>query len=128
MKAHSVIASPLHAITEVENVDYIDFLSIDIQGGEIDALNTFDWGIDVGCICIELEGHHKDRDEACRSILSSKGFSYKERLHISEFWYNPSYCRWHQLYDPEIKKGFEEFEKLHMASGFVERLRGKFRL
>jgi FkbM family methyltransferase len=63
-----VITAPFNDIEAVMGFDYIDFLSVDIQGGEFDLLSTLDSSISVGVICIELEGQHIVKEEQCRLI------------------------------------------------------------
>ena len=102
-RRYNVLGAPLSIIMDIEKVSYIDFLSIDVQGAELSVLNSTNWRIPIGVICIELEGQNPDNDERCRRLLRDKGFRYKCRLHISEFWYNERYARSDLLFDPKKK-------------------------
>jgi FkbM family methyltransferase len=124
--AYKVISAPFETITSIEQVQYIDFISIDVQGAEFSVLCSTNWTIPTGVICIELEGQHEQYDEACRGILRAMGFQFKARLHISEFWYNPDYFRANLLFDAERRIPFESFEFLHFHEPFYSELRGYF--
>ena len=96
---YNVLGAPLAVIMEVEKVSYIDFMSIDVQGAELAVLNSTNWQIPIGVICIELEALNAENDERCRTLLRDKGFQFKARLQISEFWYNEHYARSGLLFD-----------------------------
>ena len=89
---------------------YIDFLSVDIQGGELDLLMTIDWSIPIGVICIELEGQHPAKEHECRQILCSHGFVFSGKLLISEIWFNPLYERKNLVYDASKKLELEAYQ------------------
>ena len=107
---YSVLSVPLNVIVMVEAVNYIDFISIDVQGAEFYVLNSMDWQIPIGTICVELEGQRPEYDEACRRLLERLGYIFKCRLLISEFWVKPDYHRSRLLFDPDRKMPFESFE------------------
>jgi hypothetical protein len=114
-------------VTQIEKVKYIDFLSIDVQGAEFSVLCSMNWKVDIGVICIELEGQRPDYDEACSGMLKGLGFEFKCRLHISEFWYKPDYVRSSLLYDPSQKShSVDSFEHLYWDENFRSALRGNF--
>jgi len=71
----------------------IDFLSIDLEGGELEALNTFDWDIPVHAIVIELDGRDLSKDEACRRLLITHGYKFFKKKWVSEIWHRPTYRR-----------------------------------
>jgi hypothetical protein len=100
----------MHAVQEVINRPYIDFLSIDVQGAERYVLETTNWRIPIGTICIELEGHRPSDDEACRLILADNGFVLVERLMISEIWTNPSYKRAKGLFEPSLQMPLSQYD------------------
>jgi len=59
-----VNTTTLDNIFNEENITYIDFFSLDVEGGELDVLNTINWSnISIYLICIELDGHNKEKDE-----------------------------------------------------------------
>lgn len=53
------------------NINAIDFLSLDTEGGELDILKSIDFSsFEIGCIAVE----NNDYDFAFRRFLSKKGF------------------------------------------------------
>jgi FkbM family methyltransferase len=97
-------------ITAEANIKYIDLFVIDVEGNELDVLETFDWdNVEVGVISIELLSnlenycYFKNKDSNCREILTNKGFIHKATLCGDEFWINPNYSRIDKLY----KKHFD---------------------
>jgi FkbM family methyltransferase len=126
MNKYNVLTIPMNVLTDLECVKYIDFISIDVQGGEFDVLNTMDWTIPIYCICVELEGQNKGNDERCRELLRDNGFRFREKLHISEFWYRPDYFRADLLFDSKINSNISEFELLNFKPEWLERLKDKF--
>jgi FkbM family methyltransferase len=126
-RRYNVLTAPLSVIIEIEKVEYIDFLSIDVQGSEFFVLCSMNWKVPVGVICIELEGQRPEYDEACRGILKGLGFQFKCRLLISEFWYKPDYFRSNLLFDSAQKMyQVDEFEHLYWDGKFQSKLRGNF--
>ena len=124
---YKVLGAPLSAIMDIENVSYIDFLSIDVQGAEHSVLNSINWNTPIGVICIELEGQHPDDDERCRRLLKDKGFRHKSRLHISEFWYHEHYVRSDLLFDPKKKAHrLDLFERRFFTQEWQSKLREHF--
>lgn len=87
------------------NITYIDFLSIDVEGGELDVLETINWkNISIYLICIELDNENIEKDEKCRKILKENGFEFKLKMNINEFWLNPLYFRKNKLFKKNKKK------------------------
>ena len=77
---NSIIKVPVRKLSDIlqeSNIPYIDFWSLDVEGGELEVLQSMDWNIPVYIICMEVsawgEYGHK-RVEQCRTILKSNGF------------------------------------------------------
>ena len=99
-ECYDVETVPLKQVLHDANVKYVDFMSIDVEGGELDVLKSMDWSIPVYVICIELDNHNLEKDNACRYILLENGFVPNTRLTINEFWVNERYSRIPELFDP----------------------------
>ena len=124
---YKVLGAPLSTIMDIEKVSYIDFLSIDVQGSELTVLNSTDWTAPIGVICIELEGQRPDDDERCRRLLRDRGFRYRCRLHISEFWHNEHYFRADLLFDPRKRAHrLDQFECCFFTETWQSTLREHF--
>jgi len=75
------------------NFTYIDFMIIDVEGGEVNLLKSFDFDIDVFCIIIEA---HSNQDHSeMMNILYKNGFVYKERQRGNQVWINHNSKRKH---------------------------------
>ena len=77
-------------LDEIQNIDNINGLVMDIEGGELKILTDFSDFIKnkINKICIELHGHlMKDKkfDEKCIKKIISLGFKLKERVGISYY-------------------------------------------
>jgi len=103
-REYIVHGEPFSSILAKSNITYIDFLSIDVEGGEEVVLSTMDFAIPVYVICIELDEHNPIKDDRCRQRLRENGFVFDRRIAINEFWVNPQYSRKSLLYDETIPK------------------------
>lgn len=95
---------PLRDIIKKSNIKYIDFMSIDVEGGELIVLETMDWSIPVYIIIIELDDRNNEKDEKCRNLLKEKGFTFDRALGNNDIWINKNYFRREELYDSSIPK------------------------
>lgn len=100
-ECYKVETVPLGHLLNGNNVNYVDFMSIDVEGGELEVLKSMNWNIPVYVICIELDNHNPEKDEACREILRAKGFTFDTKLVVNEFWVNKDYARRGELFDSE---------------------------
>lgn len=83
------------------NIEYIDFWSLDVEGGELEVLKTMDWNIPVYIICMEVSSwgdKGKHRVQLCRDILIKQGFELEMKYGLDELWINNSYFRKEILY------------------------------
>jgi hypothetical protein len=90
----SVIQVPsrrLDSILHEAGVKHIDFWSLDVEGSELDALQTMDWSIPVKLICIEKQ--EPSKKELCESILIQNGFRKSEDFEHNEIWINSHFRR-----------------------------------
>jgi len=85
---------PFYEITKNIDIKRVDLFSIDVEGGEFDVLNTFDWNIPVYLILIEMDGNNKEKDDKCRDLLIEKGFEFQSVIgpesknDLNEIWIN----------------------------------------
>lgn len=64
---------PLQKILDKHNIKNIDYLSVDVEGGELQVLQSIDFNrtnIDI----IGFEGNYKDDAEKCINFLQEKGY------------------------------------------------------
>lgn len=108
---------PFGDILNKSNIEYIDLLSIDVEGGELMVMETMNWNIPVYVVLIELDNHNPDKDEKCRKILRSNGFIFHNKMCINEFWINPNYYRKNLLWDNTIIN--DNFSSIYELGRFV---------
>lgn len=90
-----VKSMPISKILEDLNIEKVDLFTIDVEGGELEVLKTFDWNIPVYIVLIEQSKYVPEKDEMCREFLRSKGFELDTDLYINagceEIWVNKSF-------------------------------------
>lgn len=73
--------------------EYIDFMFVDVEGGELDLLKSMDFTIPVFCIVVEAHSNQEEKNQRVRDFLLAKGFFFKQRQQGNEVWVNPNYFR-----------------------------------
>lgn len=95
MEIVTVPTRPLGDILAEANVSYVDFMSIDVEGSELEVLEGMDWEIPVHVIVIECQEGvcpaTEARVEQCRSILQQNGFTFHKVVGGNEVWKNEDY-------------------------------------
>ena len=109
VEVQDVRALPLEAVVRRERLQFIDVLSVDVQGAELAVLQGIDWSTPVGCIALEAEDRDGGKDEMCRAILREQGFEYQVRLGVSEIWIHPYYFRRTKLFDEARGHNLNDF-------------------
>ena len=88
LSPYKVKTKPFFKILEEINIKRVDFFSIDVEGGELDVLKTFNWSIPVYLVLIEMDGLDEDKDESCRNILLKENFLFECKIGNNEIWIN----------------------------------------
>lgn len=70
---------------------YVDFMSIDIEGGELDALKGFDWDVKIGVLAIEITNPDIPRSYEIKDMLIKHGYRFDSRINITEIWVGDSF-------------------------------------
>lgn len=103
-----VANNKMSAVLEENGIKYIDFFSLDVEGGELEVLKSIDWDkVSIYLFGIELDNQNPTKDEAVRDLLREKGFEYRHRLHNDEYWENPLYFRKSLLFDKTIRPNYQ---------------------
>jgi FkbM family methyltransferase len=77
----------LDSILHELHITHIDFWSLDVEGAEYDVLQTMDWSIPVGVICMETCGGDAEyMNEQCRQLLRDKGYKFDGKAAHNELW------------------------------------------
>lgn len=86
--SYYVQSRPMKTILKDVPISEVDLFSIDVEGGELAVLETFDWNIPVKIILIEIQDHDPDKDNEIRNFLKRKNFTFSESVPCSEIWVN----------------------------------------
>jgi FkbM family methyltransferase len=90
-----VKSMPIRKILDNLNIEKVDLFVIDVEGGELEVLKTFDWNIPVYIVLIEQSKYNIEKDEMCRDFLRKKGFELDTDLIINsgcdEVWINKTF-------------------------------------
>ena len=92
----NVKVKKLSDVLKDDNIKYIDIFSLDVEGAELEVLESMDWNIPVYIIVFETSAwgkEGKEMVEKCRKLLSSKGFVLDNKTSFDEFWINNEYFR-----------------------------------
>ena len=117
IETYTVETDTLSSICLQNNITYIDLFSLDVEGGELEVLHTIDFTkVEIYVICIELSNKKGEHEQKCREFLLQKGFTFKQRMTINEFWVNEQYSRKDEVYDPNIQISFNGIEKKNRTS------------
>lgn len=84
-----VPSRPLHAILHENNIREIHLFSLDVEGGELDVLRTFDWSIPVHVFLIEMDKHNPTKNEEGRRLLRQHGYKFSMRIGNNDVFYHP---------------------------------------
>jgi FkbM family methyltransferase len=94
---YQVKSSPISKVIKDLNIERVDLFSIDVEGGELQVLETFDWEIPVYIVLIEMSKYVPEKDEMCREFLRQKGFELDTSSVINygceEIWINKNNIR-----------------------------------
>lgn len=78
-----------NVLSTIKKPELVDLFVIDVEGGELLVLQTFDWTIPVYIICIECHPNNLDY-EKCKDILEKNGFVYDFDIGCNQVWINHS--------------------------------------
>ena len=92
-KSSQKIKIPSTTLSDILNqskLKYIDFWSLDVEGSELECLNSMDWNIPIGLLCIEF---HYNTNEILK-VLKAKGFTLLHSLQDgNKLFFNYNYFR-----------------------------------
>jgi len=97
-KLAKIKCKPLSAILEESSLSkrHVDFLSVDVEGGEYEVLKTVDFEKhQFGVIFYEADGHDPLKNEAIKCYLERNGYPFRVHTLRSNFHTN---ARWDEIY------------------------------
>lgn len=75
-KTTSVYCGPLSHQLCLLGITNIDFMSIDVEGAELEVVKSIDFSrVDVSVIIVEADTHSPEKNSAVRSLLVARGFN-----------------------------------------------------
>lgn len=83
-----VKSKPMKSVLKDVPISKVDLFSIDVEGGELSVLNTFDWNIHVRIILIEMTKYDPERNDKIRKLLDEKNFVFANKVAANEVWIN----------------------------------------
>lgn len=89
--SYLVESKPIKKIINEITIEKVDLFSIDVEGGELEVLRTFDWDIPVYIVLIEMAKHDLKKDDECRNLLKSKNFTFDGEIGCNEIWINKNF-------------------------------------
>jgi len=92
---YKVKNNSMQNIIKDSSLNYIDFMFIDVEGGELEVLKSIDFNFPIFCIIIEAASNQQEKNKIFGNYLKSKNFTFKERQRGNEIWLNLNYFRKH---------------------------------
>ena len=79
--ATQITCLPLSSVLWIFGVTYIDFFSLDVEGAELQVLQTLDFNaVHISVIVVEMDGHDLNKDEAVAQLLRANNFERDDAL------------------------------------------------
>ena len=94
-KPYEVKNYKMNYILKNSNLEYIDFMIIDVEGSELSLLQSIDFNFPIFCIIIEAHSGEQEKNKLFGIHLTNNGFIFKERQRGNEVWLNHNYFRKH---------------------------------
>lgn len=73
---------PLRNMIAMARLKHVHFFSLDVEGAELEVLQSFDWTVPVFLWCVELRQDSKS--EMARALLTQHGYVETKRLPLSD--------------------------------------------
>lgn len=91
-EAIEISCFPLTTLLTRFGVRHIDFWSLDVEGGELEVLETMDFSqVSVGVIVVEQDGLIPEKDKKITNSLLENGFFIKEKVGTNTYFVHKTY-------------------------------------
>lgn len=97
--AEPVACRPLGDLLQehAPNIHYYDFLSLDIEGAELIALQSIDWSrVGFGVVLVEADQHNESKNMALRAFLVERGYEFLYNHRRSDWFVNKDFDQIYQ--------------------------------
>lgn len=64
----------LSELFQKNGIRHVDLFFLDVEGGELTVLETFDWSIRIDIFVVEMDARVPEKDEAVRQLLYKRGY------------------------------------------------------
>ena len=86
---------PLWSILDTTDIRHIDFFSLDVEGAELEVLNSFPFDtVAVSIWCVELDGHNEEKDRAVHTLLENNDYVVIERKGSNVWFKHKNFVPW----------------------------------
>ncbi|KAI8462754.1 MAG: hypothetical protein J3K34DRAFT_446772 [Monoraphidium minutum] len=87
---------PLQQLINKAGINFFDFFSLDVEGGELEVLYSIDFSSTAfGVIVIEADSHSQRKNEMVRTYLQSQGYRYRGLVHRNDWFVSRAF---HMIY------------------------------
>lgn len=118
---------PLSSILAKFGVHQLDFWSLDVEGGEMQVLQTFDFdAVTISVICLEADGHSPAKDEAVVEFMKSKGYHYYGHIDRNDWFTHPDFKPSKSPLADKNRAAFKKLQEENWASWLAQQGQGKF--
>ena len=62
------------AVFKKHGIKHVDLFILDVEGGELTVLETFDWKVRINIFVVEMDGSNPKKDEAVRQLLHGRQY------------------------------------------------------
>ncbi len=81
----------LSEVNKLRKINKVDLFSVDVEGGELEVLKTYDWSIPTYLVLIEMSKFDLLKDDHCRQILKKNNFTFDTTIGCNELWVNKNF-------------------------------------
>jgi FkbM family methyltransferase len=81
----------LTEIVKQTDIKHIDLLSLDVEGHEVEVLQSWDFSVPIDIILIETLGVEPEKDQKCRNILINNNYKFFSKCAHNEIFVNKNF-------------------------------------
>lgn len=89
----------LDRLLSESKIEYVDIFSLDVEGAELEVLETMDWSIPIYILVIEANSGDSHKNNACRRLIEENGLTYNRAIGNNMLFVNSEYHRADILFD-----------------------------
>ena len=86
-----IIPKTLTEIINETKLTHIDLLSLDVEGHELEVLQSWNFSVQIDLILIEILNVQPEKDELCRQILIKNNYKFIKKCSHNEIFVHNNY-------------------------------------